>query len=231
MVLLVQRADDPYKDFWVLPGGFVRPEESLEEAAQREVHEESGLDAPPGHLEQLASYGEPDRDPRLRVVSVAYLGLLPELPTPSAGTDAADAKWWPVAGLEGERCPRARLRPCGASSTMVSNGPEPSSNTRAWLPRSSMSHLRCAIYVWFTRRSGVSNSTPPTSAERSTAPRVWWSPRESPPLPASGDRHSSIDVALAHCCIQPCSAHCDRRRAADLAMVCTPDSDGSFRAD
>ncbi len=195
----------------------MRPGESLEAAARREVHEESGLEAPPGHLGQLASYGEPDRDPRLRVVSVAYLGLLPELPTPSAGTDARDAKWWPVASLEGDAGPELAFD-LRAFWLTASNGPEPSSNTRAWLPRSSMNHLPCAICVWSMRRSGVSSSTPPTSAGRSTAQRILWSPRERPPRPASDDQHSSIDAAQAHCCIQPCSARHDRRRASVLTM-------------
>jgi 8-oxo-dGTP diphosphatase len=86
---------EPFAGRPALPGGFVRPEESLVEAARRELSEETGL-ASPGHLEQLGTYGDPDRDPRMRVVTVAHLVLAPDLPTPSAGTDASAARWVPV---------------------------------------------------------------------------------------------------------------------------------------
>lgn len=91
--LLVRRGIPPYQGRWALPGGFVHEDEDLPEAATRELHEETGID---GHLEQLASYGTPDRDPRGRVVTIAYLALLPDAPVPTAGTDAAGAAWQPV---------------------------------------------------------------------------------------------------------------------------------------
>lgn len=97
-VLLVQRADHPYQGYWALPGGFVHAGESAEQAAQRELEEETGT-AFSGHLEQLRTYSEPDRDPRMRVVSVAHVALAPGLPDPRPGGDAAAARWWPVEDL------------------------------------------------------------------------------------------------------------------------------------
>lgn len=97
--LVVRRGSPPFCGRQALPGGFVRVDEDLETAAKRELREETGLADFPGHLEQLASYGDRHRDPRMRVVSVAHLVLAPDLPDPRPGSDAAEACWAPVSTL------------------------------------------------------------------------------------------------------------------------------------
>ena len=95
-VLLIQRAGEPFQGMWALPGGFVRMDESLEEAASREMQEETGLQE--AYLEQLYTYGEPSRDPRGRVVTVAYFALIPAdaVFRKEGGSDASQALWYPI---------------------------------------------------------------------------------------------------------------------------------------
>lgn len=96
-VLLIERGAEPFRGSLALPGGFLRnEEESAHEAAVRELTEETGLDGAQLHLEQVRTYTEPNRDPRGRVVSLAYLAIAPDLPVPVAGTDAQAARWEPV---------------------------------------------------------------------------------------------------------------------------------------
>jgi 8-oxo-dGTP diphosphatase len=97
-VLLIRRGVAPNKDDWAIPGGFVRDDESLDAAARRELHEETGVSDV--YLEQLYTFGEPERDPRGRIVTVAYYALIASDREPlRGGTDAAEARWWPVAEL------------------------------------------------------------------------------------------------------------------------------------
>jgi 8-oxo-dGTP diphosphatase len=100
--LVIERANEPYRGQAALPGGFLRAGEDLHVAAERELGEETGLDGGALHLEQLATYGAPDRDPRGRVISVAYLALAPDLPIPTAGSDARAARWAPVDSVRGK---------------------------------------------------------------------------------------------------------------------------------
>ncbi len=92
-IALVERGISPHQGRYALPGGFVLPNESLEEAARRELHEETGLAIEALHFEQLATFGSVNRDPRGRVISVAYLVFVPFLGVLKAGSDAADALW------------------------------------------------------------------------------------------------------------------------------------------
>jgi len=97
-LLLIQRALDPFQGKWALPGGFVRIEEGLEQAARRELAEETGITRL--YLEQLFTFGDPKRDPRERVVSVAYYALVKlAAHRVRAASDARHAAWFPVADL------------------------------------------------------------------------------------------------------------------------------------
>jgi 8-oxo-dGTP diphosphatase len=93
-LLLIKRLAKPFEKRLALPGGFVGEKESLDAAAVRELKEETGVDKV--YLEQLYTFGDPKRDPRGRVVTVAYYALVPNTQTLQAGTDAAEAAWLPV---------------------------------------------------------------------------------------------------------------------------------------
>jgi 8-oxo-dGTP diphosphatase len=101
-VLLVRRGEEPFKGMWAIPGGFKRPNETLDEAAKRELVEETGVDGTK-LLTQFGAYGDPQRDPRLNVVTVAYLAVLRDVGAVKAGSDAADAALVPVTEAVNEK--------------------------------------------------------------------------------------------------------------------------------
>src|SRR3990170_2603210 len=97
-VLLVRRGEAPFEGMLAIPGGFKRPAETLDEAAKRELREETGVDAA-SPLTQFGAYGYPERDPRMNVVTVGYLAVLRDVGAIVAGTDAADAALFPVSDV------------------------------------------------------------------------------------------------------------------------------------
>jgi 8-oxo-dGTP diphosphatase len=97
-VLLVRRGEEPFQGMWAIPGGFKRPTETLDEAARRELSEETGVDVP-SLLTQFGAYGDPERDPRTNVVTVGYLAVLRDVGAIVAGTDAAEASLTPVSDV------------------------------------------------------------------------------------------------------------------------------------
>jgi 8-oxo-dGTP diphosphatase len=97
-VLLVRRGEAPFEGMWAIPGGFKRPTETLDEAAKRELREETGVDAA-SLLTQFGAYGDPERDPRMNVVTIAYLAVLRDVGAVVAGSDAEDASLIPVSAV------------------------------------------------------------------------------------------------------------------------------------
>ena len=94
-ILLIERGGEPFAGRWALPGGFVEPDEALDAAALRELSEETAVSDV--YLEQLYTFGAPGRDPRGRVISVAYYALVREADhAPRAGSDARRARWFPA---------------------------------------------------------------------------------------------------------------------------------------
>lgn len=92
-VLLIRRKNPPYRNLWALPGGFLEMDESLEESALRELHEETGISDV--QLSQIGAFGKTDRDPRGRVITVAYLGIVKyEQHKAVAGSDASEVAWF-----------------------------------------------------------------------------------------------------------------------------------------
>lgn len=96
-LLLIKRKNEPYRDCWALPGGFVDTNEDLEDAAKRELFEETTIQV--NCLEQLKAFGKPFRDPRSHVVSIAFFGYASENSIAIANDDAKEAKWFSVNDL------------------------------------------------------------------------------------------------------------------------------------
>lgn len=105
-VLLVRRAGEPFAGEWALPGGFKLPNETLDQAAHRELREETAVDGA-ALLRQFGAYGDPGRDPRMNVVTVAYVAVVRKLDEVVAGSDAADAVLHPVSKVVHGRLPLA----------------------------------------------------------------------------------------------------------------------------
>jgi 8-oxo-dGTP diphosphatase len=153
-ILLVRRGEDPFEDMWAIPGGFKRPDETLDEAAERELIGETGVVAG-SLLTQFGAYGDPERDPRMNVVTVAYLAPLRDVGRVVAGTDAAEAGLIPVSDVLEEKLELAfdHLRIVRDAIERVRVELEFTGIATAFLgPTFTMAELR-AVYeaIWGTR--------------------------------------------------------------------------------
>lgn len=95
-VLLIERGNDPYKGFWAFPGGFLNPDETVEQGALRELNEETGLED--AYIEEVGVFSDPGRDMRDRVITVAFYSII-KIRNVKAGDDAALAKWFTINDL------------------------------------------------------------------------------------------------------------------------------------
>jgi 8-oxo-dGTP diphosphatase len=178
-VLLVRRGGAPFEGMWAIPGGFKRPDETLDEAARRELAEETGVDTA-NPLEQLGAYGDPGRDPRMNVVTVAYLAVLRDVGALEAGTDAADARLHPAEDILEGRLELAfdHRRIVGDAVERVRTGLETTRLATAFVaPAFTLSELR-AVYeaVWGVHLDAA-------NFRRSVAERGWVVPTGGRALP------------------------------------------------
>lgn len=95
-LLLIKRGNEPFKDCWAFPGGFINPDETMEEGCIRELREETGISA--GNIMQTGAYSDPHRDPRERIITVAFLTFMEKMEA-KGGDDAAEARWFPFSSL------------------------------------------------------------------------------------------------------------------------------------
>lgn len=111
-ILLIERGNEPYKGCWALPGGFMEEDEDIDDAAPRELKEETGLDGI--ELRQLRAFGRPDRDPRHRTVTVAYIGIDKEQKMEAhAADDAARVRWFSIDRLPALAFDHDEIIACG----------------------------------------------------------------------------------------------------------------------
>jgi 8-oxo-dGTP diphosphatase len=96
-ILLIERGNEPYKNMWALPGGFIEMDEDLFDACKRELREETGIEKV--KLNEFATFGKPGRDPRGRTISVVFWGLVENIIAINAGDDAANAQWFNISKL------------------------------------------------------------------------------------------------------------------------------------
>lgn len=96
-ILLIKRKNEPFRDHWAIPGGFVDENEDLETAAKRELLEETQIKI--DNIEQLKAFGKPFRDPRFHTVTIAYCGFVPENTIAKAADDAKEVGWFPLSQL------------------------------------------------------------------------------------------------------------------------------------
>lgn len=200
-VLLIQRGEPPFPGDWALPGGFVLPDEDLDDAAERELLEETGIRSGQTHMEQLGAYGDPGRDPRMRVVTVAYWATAAQLAdTPRGGGDAAHAEIIPLAELQAGRVSLAfdHRRIVDDALDRLRSGLETTTVAHRFCPPEFTIRQLQAVYeaVWgtkldpgnfqrdMTHRKGflipVEGRTP--SGERGGRPARLWKAGESPAL-------------------------------------------------
>ena len=118
-VLLIERGWPPYEGAWALPGGHVDPGETSLAAAARELSEETGVQVAAAELTQIGVWDQPDRDPRGRYVTVAYLAVVPASTPIVAGDDARTARWWPASDLPPLAFDHADILNAALASTAV----------------------------------------------------------------------------------------------------------------